>query len=585
MHLSKVSIAAAIVIAVLCIFSNDVVLTMTRYGNQFSYHNSILFVIAMTFTAILATPLIILQYTWWSAAELQRFRMLAKIFIIIAPLASVVGFVTDFIVPIFTTGTITPLGPATILSASITTYFLMFSNKSQNITVRNVSGFTFSSIMMPILVLDRKNKVGLENVAAVDFFGGSVMEKNLANCIEYDGKPAEESFFNESFESEIITVETPLGTRTCDMLLTVEKDNLGDTIFKVAVIRDKTESNYKDSLLEAVNKVSSILLEPDIGHFEVNLHMAMDMIAKALDVDRVYVWENRLTDEKLRCSQIYEWSEGAKLQQGSDHTRDVSYDEILSGFEELLSGGGCLNKIVSTMDQRYQDYFKNQDILSLLVAPVFIQDSFWGFVGFDDCHKERTFTENEEMILRSASRLIVNAMIRNDMTHKLDTALTDELTGARNRRYFVEVAEAELKACIENDQKYSLIIIDADFFKRVNDTYGHPVGDEVLKILVFRIRNALKLDTLLARYGGEEFVISMPETDNEDAISAAERIRANIESDAFKIDDIELNVTISLGVASLTADAQTLPEIISNADKALYKAKQTGRNKVVHFTQ
>ena len=585
MVLSKVAIGISAIIGLVCIFSGHVDFSMTTYGTQFSYHNSVFFITALVSTSLLASPLVYLQFKWWNEEELLRFRKLARVFVLIAFGATSIGFVTDFIVPIFTTETVTPLGPVTILCASLTTYFLTFSRKKESITVSNVSGFTFSSIMMPILVLDRKNKIGLENKAAVDFFGHSLINDNLAYHILYESKTPKDYFFETSFTNEVITVVTPHGIRTCEMLLTVEKDKLGDTVFKVVVIRDRTESIYKDSLLEAVNQVSGILLEPDIGNFEVNLYMAMGMIAKAVDVDRVYVWENRTVNDKLRCTQIYEWSEGAEPQQGHGHTIDVSYDDMFEGLEDLLSSGYCLNKLVSDMEPKHKEHLGEQGIRSILVTPVFIQDVFWGFVGFDDCRKERDFTDNEELILRSASRLIVNAMIRNDMTRQLDTALTDELTGARSRRYFVDAAEEELRMSNENAHSYSLIIIDADYFKRVNDTYGHPVGDEVLKILVSRIRNTLKMETLFARYGGEEFVVSLPDLTHEDVMATAERIRANIESDAFKIGDLEIDVTISLGVASKAFEARTLSEIISNADKALYQAKQTGRNKVVFFEQ
>jgi len=585
MPMTIASIGVAVIIAVLCVFFGETVLTLTRFGNQFSYYHNIYFIIAFIFTSVLTVPLVILQFKWWSEADLLRYKRLSRIFVVVAAVASVVGFVTDFVVPIFTESTVTPLGPITMLSASMTTYFLMFANKTQRINMRNVSGFTFSSIMIPIMVLDRNNKVGLENKAAADFFGTSLMEKDITPFLFNDEKMSRATFFDESFSSEIVTVDTPVGTRICDMMLTVEKDNLGDTIFKVVIIRDVTETNYKDNLLEAVNQVSSILLEPDIGHFEINLYMAMGMMAKAVNVDRVYVWENRVDDGELRCTQIYEWSEGAEPHQGLDHTIDISYDSVFTGFEDILSSGYCLNEIVSRMDPAFAQVFVEQGILSLLITPVFIQDAFWGFVGFDDCHRERVFTESEEFILRSASRLIVNAMIRNDMTQRLDNALTDELTGARNRRFFTEMAEDELSACIENERQFAIIIMDVDFFKKVNDTYGHPVGDEVLRILVSRIRNTLKQDTLLARYGGEEFVVSLPDVSVEDVLGTAERIRAGIESDTFKIDDIEIDVTISLGVASLSAEVQTLAGIISNADKALYKAKQTGRNKVVYFDE
>jgi len=171
------------------------------------------------------------------------------------------------------------------------------------------------------------------------------------------------------------------------------------------------------------------------------------------------------------------------------------------------------------------------------------------------------------------------------MDKLLDKALTDELTGARTRRYFIEMAEEELSECIDNDHQYSIIIIDADHFKDINDSHGHPVGDEVLRILVSRIRNLLKADTLFARYGGEEFIISLPDISWEDALSTAERIRVGIENDTFRVDEHEINVTISLGVASLSDSAVSIENIISNADKALYKAKESGRNRVVYIDE
>jgi len=133
--------------------------------------------------------------------------------------------------------------------------------------------------------------------------------------------------------------------------------------------------------------------------------------------------------------------------------------------------------------------------------------------------------------------------------------------------------------------QYSVVMIDADHFKDINDTHGHPVGDEVLRILVSRIRNTLKADTLLARYGGEEFVISLPGLSWEDTISTSERIRVSIENDTFMVNNIEIKVTISLGVASMTDEATSIYNIIGNADKALYRAKETGRNKVVCYSE
>jgi len=166
-----------------------------------------------------------------------------------------------------------------------------------------------------------------------------------------------------------------------------------------------------------------------------------------------------------------------------------------------------------------------------------------------------------------------------------NAAFTDSLTGARNRRYFLDEAERELKKCIEDKQDFALLMIDVDHFKSINDTYGHPMGDEVLKILVARIVHSLKHDTLVARYGGEEFIVTLPGASPENAFATAERIRKNIEAFKFVTKERKIDVRISLGVASMPEQGITLAEMVSNADKALYKAKNSGRNKTVAYRQ
>ncbi|MCL2193672.1 MAG: diguanylate cyclase, partial [Treponema sp.] len=162
-------------------------------------------------------------------------------------------------------------------------------------------------------------------------------------------------------------------------------------------------------------------------------------------------------------------------------------------------------------------------------------------------------------------------------------AFTDTLTGARNRRYFMETAERELHSCTDGGQDFAIIMFDIDHFKRVNDTYGHAIGDEVLKIVVARTIHALKQDTLVARYGGEEFVIMLPRVSHENAMKTASQILERIVSSPFVTEGLEISVTVSLGVASKTEDCTMLPDIIKNADKALYYAKETGRNRVVSY--
>jgi len=171
-----------------------------------------------------------------------------------------------------------------------------------------------------------------------------------------------------------------------------------------------------------------------------------------------------------------------------------------------------------------------------------------------------------------------------NMVHQLENAAyTDALTGASNRRHFDKIAPSEASECFAENKPYSLMMLDVDFFKKVNDTHGHPVGDEVLKILVSRTRHTLKKGTLLTRWGGEEFIATMPGSSKDTALKTAERVRAAVERTPFRIKDLKVPVTISIGIITQTTGSASPEDMVAFADEALYKAKQTGRNKVVPY--
>ncbi|MGB5596483.1 MAG: diguanylate cyclase [Crocosphaera sp.] len=160
--------------------------------------------------------------------------------------------------------------------------------------------------------------------------------------------------------------------------------------------------------------------------------------------------------------------------------------------------------------------------------------------------------------------------------HLQALANVDELTGAFNRRKLQEMLSYEIERTRRNQNNLSIIVFDIDFFKRVNDTYGHPVGDQVLCKLVTIVKQSIRKIDSLYRIGGEEFVILCPDTNNEQVLNLAERIRQSIENTSF--DEVE-QVTISLGVTQFKESDQQ-KEFINRADKALYKSKENGRNQV-----
>lgn len=158
----------------------------------------------------------------------------------------------------------------------------------------------------------------------------------------------------------------------------------------------------------------------------------------------------------------------------------------------------------------------------------------------------------------------------------------DYLTGLANRRYFMEQAEAELSRAVRYGNALSLLMLDIDFFKKVNDTYGHKTGDMVLQKLSQVCRDELREIDIPARIGGEEFAILLPETDGARAVEVAERLRLTIADLSIPLESgLPLQFTVSIGVATLTGDKVNIDMLLHLADQALYKAKNGGRNKVV----
>lgn len=159
--------------------------------------------------------------------------------------------------------------------------------------------------------------------------------------------------------------------------------------------------------------------------------------------------------------------------------------------------------------------------------------------------------------------------------------IVDGLTGVNNKRYFLEYLEREMGRCHRYGRPLTLMMFDIDFFKKINDVHGHLAGDHVLRELAQTIKRMVRKEQCFARYGGEEFALVVPEDGLEKARIFAEKIRQTIEKKQFVFENQEIPVTLSLGVADMTPDMVEPLQFIKVADANLYKAKKTGRNRVV----
>ena len=173
--------------------------------------------------------------------------------------------------------------------------------------------------------------------------------------------------------------------------------------------------------------------------------------------------------------------------------------------------------------------------------------------------------------------------LRHNVQLSLEMAITDQLTGLHNRRYMSRHLDNLVNSARDSGKPLAFLIMDIDFFKAVNDTHGHDIGDEVLKEFAKRIAANVRGIDLACRYGGEEFVVVMPDTEISYAYSIAERLRKSIETTPVKIsrDPGKIGITISIGIAASEGADDTADKLLHRADQALYRAKRSGRNRVV----
>ncbi|MBK1990040.1 diguanylate cyclase [Sphaerospermopsis aphanizomenoides BCCUSP55] len=169
-----------------------------------------------------------------------------------------------------------------------------------------------------------------------------------------------------------------------------------------------------------------------------------------------------------------------------------------------------------------------------------------------------------------------------ELVKKLEKlANTDPLTEVWNRRYLITVAEQEIKRSQRYNLPFSVLLIDIDYFKKINDNYGHSIGDEIIIFMTKTVIAHLRTVDCFGRFGGEEFVALLPETDIQKAIIVAERIRVNIENQYIDVENKKVSITVSIGVSSYNLGDETIDTIIQRADQALYQAKNQGRNRVI----
>jgi len=250
--------------------------------------------------------------------------------------------------------------------------------------------------------------------------------------------------------------------------------------------------------------------------------------------------------------------------------KSLDADKVFNYFKEEI------NKYIRVSDCKFlrgeADLSPYKDLARF---PLKLGDRLIGYLvvdGLKEEDKEKFYILSQQFLLG-----IKRAILYQDVQ---ELAIIDSLTKVFNRRYYLERFKEELQRSRKFKYKFSCLMIDIDYFKDYNDRYGHIVGDAILRELAKTIQQNIRQVDLMGRYGGEEFSLILSQTDKETVRFAAERIRRAIEDKRIRAYDEELKITVSIGISTFPFDGKDIKTLIDKADAALYRAKETGRNRV-----
>ncbi|HET6842041.1 MAG TPA: sensor domain-containing diguanylate cyclase [Candidatus Angelobacter sp.] len=311
---------------------------------------------------------------------------------------------------------------------------------------------------------------------------------------------------------------------------------------------------------------------------DATLNLLCDMAGEIVPFDKavIHFWDDVQNDMQLRITRGFSPS----AQQPGDFSRGniLNFWVLKHGRPVLVSPG---------LHPQADALLQAAGATSALAIPMFVSNRVMGSLQLF-ASSGGQFSREDAQLLWILSLVAENLLTREHANEGLlRFAFTDYLTGLKTRGYFEQQLDLEFKRAERRRQKFSLLMIDIDHFKRLNDTFGHHAGDQVLRdVTSILMKDMREIDTV-ARYGGEEFVIILPETAEAGALYVAQRLRRAVEQANFFAGspDALQHLTISIGLAVYDTDAQFKRDLIEFADAALYAAKRTGRNRVVCYSE
>ena len=288
------------------------------------------------------------------------------------------------------------------------------------------------------------------------------------------------------------------------------------------------------------------------------------------------------------------WKEGPSLYVYQDESCPVTFtQEVMKNMVRVLTILGepvDIERIVLHEEKRKlnpnpMDMDPRATLKSHLTLPLAVEGEIKGCISLNSDQPSAFDAQNLQFFSVIGYQMAATLQHLQRFSSVKNMAIYDTLTGLYNRRYFEERLRVEAQRSFANSIPLSLIMVDIDHFKKVNDTLGHPEGDMILREIASLLKKSVRENDTVARYGGEEFILILPKAGIEVSTMIAERIRLLVESTLFDVGKAQLNLSVSLGISSFPVHrARSDGELIKMADQALYEAKRGGRNRVCVFS-
>ena len=338
-----------------------------------------------------------------------------------------------------------------------------------------------------------------------------------------------------------------------------------------AILYRSSEENVAQlsSLIRVVDAIGSV---SSIDHIYT---LALDVVRGLFAADMALI--NILNHETGLLEPVRHFGFSDKYRQ---HNIGRPFERIDSCFV-LCNDRPFLSDDVSS-DERCPNLRVDRGVRSILCVPIKSSNNVYGILHLASRY-QGTFTQSDATLANAIGEQVGMAVERAHLFDEINRlAITDALTGLYNRRYLASILEEEVKRSVRYDHPLSFIMIDIDHFKWYNDRHGHPMGDEVLRILARLLQESVRDVDTVFRYGGEEFSVLAPELDKEDVSFLAERLRKVVRDHRFPFEEEQPEglLTISIVVACFPVDAADGAELIHRSDQALYLAKRQGRDRV-----